>query len=69
MRNRKKFLLRVFFVLLKASSAARATILIVTILDESGFPATARVYLKDDKGESYFPSSTLVLAKVVHLYQ
>jgi len=66
MRNRKrKFLFcALFFVPLTASFPTRAVTLTVKILDESGFPATARVYLTDEKGESYFPSRTLVYKKM-----
>jgi hypothetical protein len=66
MRNRKRMFLfySLFFALLTAGSAAMATTLTVKILDESGFPATARVYLTDKKGESYFPSGTLVYKKM-----
>ncbi len=66
MRNRKrKFHFYVLFLApLTASFPTRATTLTVKILDESGFPATARVYLTDEKGESYFPSGTLVYKKM-----
>jgi hypothetical protein len=62
MRNRERMFhfCALFFALLAASSAARATTLRVRILDESGFPAAARVYLTDGKGESYFPAGALV---------
>ena len=66
MRNRRKMFLcyALFSALLTASSAAMATTLTVKVLDESGFPATARVYLTDEKGKSYFPSGVLVYKKM-----
>jgi hypothetical protein len=53
-----------FSVLLTVSPAAHATTLTVKILDESGFPATARVYLTDKKGQSHFPAGALVYKRM-----
>ena len=53
-----------FSVLLTVSSATKPTTLTVKILDESGFPTTARVYLTDEKGKSYFPTGALVYKRM-----
>ena len=66
MHNRRRMFLcyALFSALITASSAAMATTLTVKVLDESGVPVTARVYLTDEKGKSYFPSGVLVYKKM-----
>lgn len=66
MRKRKivVFLCAVVFALLATSAATTATTLAVKILDESGSPVAARVYLTDEKGGNYFPSGTVVYKKM-----